>query len=221
MTTPEAVVDTAEFRRVLGRYVTGVVVVASQWDGQQHGITVNSFTSVSLDPPLIAFCAAHSSNTWPSVRAAGRFAVSILADTQQEVCGLFATKGVDRFAAVPWTRSPSGHPILEEAVGWLDCRVDAIHPAGDHDLVVGEVTALGADDGMPLVFFQGAFAELAPPADVPTAAERTAVGAAMLPGIDVESPFFDVLSAHLRSVEGQDNAEEIDSRSIAPVKSHE
>lgn len=219
MTAHEASADPAQFRNVLGHYVTGVVVVASVRDGRQHGITVNSFTSVSLDPPLVAFCAAHSSGTWPAIRAAGRFAVSVLASSQREVCSLFAAKGVDRFAAVPWTPGSTGQPVLDDAIAWLECRIDAIHPAGDHDLVVGEVLDFGARDGSPLVFFQSGFAGLVTADDGPTPAERATVGTTMLPGIDVESPFFEALAAHL--VQGEGSAPDMANRNIAPVKSHE
>ncbi len=101
------------FRAVLGRFATGVVVVAADLAGTPHGLAVNSFSSVSLVPPLVSFCADLNSSTWPSLRRADGFAVSILGEDQENVCRTFATKGIDRFAQLSWSISPSGHPVLD------------------------------------------------------------------------------------------------------------
>ena len=200
MTTVTENVEPALFRQVLGCYATGVVVVAALVDGAPQGLAVNSFTSVSMDPPLVAFCAARTSSTWPALRRSGGFAVSVLSQRQEEACRTFARKGADRFAQVRWTVSPGGHPVLEGSLAWLDLRAGDIHQAGDHELVIGQVTGLGAAaEGKPLVFFRSAFIEVGQAA-APAAAEIPDAGSAalgQLRGLDVESPFFAVLAARL------------------------
>jgi 3-hydroxy-9,10-secoandrosta-1,3,5(10)-triene-9,17-dione monooxygenase reductase component len=151
----------AEFRRVMGRFPTGVVVVASLHQGRPHGMSVNSFASVSLDPLLVMFCAARDSSTWPRLRAVGRFAVSVLGADQAEACKVFATKGVDRFGGLPWSLNGSGQPVLDDAIAWFDCAVADVLPAGDHEIVLGRVlNAHERADGAPLVFHRGTFTGL-------------------------------------------------------------
>ncbi len=204
MTVVRDIVDAVTFRQVLGHYPTGVVVVAAIVDGQPCGLAVNSFTSVSLDPPLVAFCAAGASSTWPRLRTSGSFAISVLGREQEEVCRLFARKGADRFAGTDWTTSPGGHPVLGAAMAWLDISAEQIIPVGDHELVLGRVTALGASDGepAPLLFFRGAFGTTSVTAAAPNAQPADRDSAARLDGLcglDVESPFFAVLAARLGS----------------------
>lgn len=198
MTTVTQSVEAALFRQVLGCYATGVVVVAALVDGVPQGLAVNSFTSVSMDPPLVAFCAARTSSTWPALRRSAAFAVSVLSQEQEQACRVFARKGADRFAQVRWTVSPGGHPVLDGALAWLDLRAGDIHQAGDHELVIGEVTGLAAaGGGKPLVFFRSAFVEVGQ-AEAPAPAEAAGTGAlGQLRGLDVESPFFAVLAARL------------------------
>ena len=204
MTIVTMIVDNDAFRRVLGHYATGVVVVAAIVDGEPCGLAVNSFTSVSLDPPLVAFCAARSSSTWPRLRTSETFAVSVLSSEQEDVCRLFARKGADRFTGTTWTTSPAGHPVLGKAMAWLDISADRIVPAGDHELVLGRVTALSATDGdaAPLLFFRGAFGT-ASPLHAPAAPHQQALAhddpgrLDPMRGLDVESPFFAVLAARI------------------------
>jgi flavin reductase (DIM6/NTAB) family NADH-FMN oxidoreductase RutF len=153
-----ATIDGAAFRSILGRFATGVVVVCATVDDRPVGMSVNSFTSVSLDPPLVAFCAAHSSATWVELQRSPSFAISILAGHQQEVCSQLARKGVDRFAGVDVELAPSGSPVIVGSLAWLDCRRAGYHVAGDHDIVLGEVEELHlASDADPLVFFGSRF----------------------------------------------------------------
>lgn len=155
------------FRDVLGRFTTGVVLVTAQTEVGFAGMAANSFTSVSLAPPLIALCAAHNSTTWPAIRAAGGFAVTILREDHEEVCRTFATRGADRFAGRDWVRTPAGHPLLADGLGWLDCTIEQIHPAGDHELVIARAAEWSTTDagdtasGGPLVFHSGRYARLA------------------------------------------------------------
>ncbi len=147
-----------DMRHVLGHYPTGVVIVTALGEKGPAGMTCNSFTSVSLDPPLILFCPAKSSTTWPEIAGAGRFCVNVLSHHQRELCERFAARGADRFGGVGWTPSPLGAPRLDGAICWLDCEQHEVIEAGDHWIVVARVTGVGVeDDPTPLVFFRGGF----------------------------------------------------------------
>lgn len=149
------------FRDILGRFTTGVVLVTARTDTGPVGMAVNSFTSVSLAPPLIAVCAAISSTTWPLIRSTDAFAVTILGDRHRDLCTLFSTHGADRFVG-EWGVTPAGHPLVSDCLGWLDCAITAGYEAGDHELVLARAVAgaVTADDS-PLVFHAGRFAALA------------------------------------------------------------
>lgn len=156
--------DAARFRYVLGHFATGVTVVTTADDaGVPAGLSVNSFTSVSLDPPLVAFCVARGSSTWPRIRALGTFCVNVLSEDQEDISRLFATRGVDKFRGVGWRPAESGAPVLVGGLAWLDCTVEAEYEAGDHLIVVGRVreTAVAHEEG-PLVFYRGGYGRFQP-----------------------------------------------------------
>ncbi len=135
--------DADWFRRVLGQYPTGVSVVTGiAPDGAAAGLAVGSFTSVSLDPPLVAFMPGVGSSSWPKIAPARKFCVNILAADQESVCRAFASKAADKFADLSWRPAPSGAPILDGAVAWVDCDVEVVHEAGDHLIVIGRVRDL-------------------------------------------------------------------------------
>ena len=160
---PAPTIDAARYRRVLGYFATGVTVVTGVEGDQPLGLSVNSFTSVSLDPPLVAFCAARSSSSWARMRASGTFCVNILSDDQEEVCRVFAGRGGDKFRGIGWRASETGAPIIAGALAWIDCAVEAAYEAGDHHIVVGRVLDLDvARDGRPLVFFRGGYGRFEP-----------------------------------------------------------
>lgn len=156
--------DPRWFREVLGQYPTGVcVVTATEGTGTQAGFVVGSFTSVSLDPPLIAFYPDKSSTTWPRIKDAGRFCVNILSADQEPICRRFASKGLDKFAGVVTARTPSGSPIIEGVVAWIDCELAEVQDAGDHFAVYGRVLDMNVEIGtLPLLFFQGGYGRFAP-----------------------------------------------------------
>ena len=161
--------DPQRFRRILGHYPTGVTVVtAIGEDGQPEGMVVGSFTSVSLDPPLVAFLPASNSGSWARLRRAGRFCVNILGADHEQLCRQFAARrsdkdSGDKYAGVRWTPAPTGSPIIDGAVAWIDCETETIHTAGDHDIVIGRVLDLdSADEGLPLLFFQGGYGSFTP-----------------------------------------------------------
>lgn len=154
-------IDGATFRHVLGHYPTGVcVVTATGQNGGHSGMVVGSFTSVSLDPPLVAFFPAKSSGSWPLIEAAGKFCVNVLSSTQEALCRQFSGRGTEKFAGVSHRASINGSPILDGALAWIDCTLDAVHEAGDHYIVLGQVRALEVErTGRPLLFFQGGYGE--------------------------------------------------------------
>lgn len=152
-------VDEARFRQVLGHFPTGVTVVTAIADDGPVGVAVGSFFSVSLDPPLVAFCAGKASTSYPKIEAAEHFCVNVLAEDQEDVCRVFAGKTDSRFATVGWRPAPiTGAPILNDVLAWIDCEIDAVHEAGDHWIVIGRTLELDvAHEGGPLVFFRGGF----------------------------------------------------------------
>lgn len=156
-------IDEARFRQVLGHFATGVTVVTGLHGGMPVGLSVSSFTSVSLEPALVAFCVSTSSSTWPKLRATGAFCVNILADDQEAVSRVFAAHGLDRFQGAGWRPAPSGAPVLTGALAWVDCTIEAEHRAGDHLIVVGGAQELDiAHEGRPLVFYRGGYGRFEP-----------------------------------------------------------
>ncbi|MBB2893846.1 flavin reductase [Flexivirga oryzae] len=157
--------DEGIYRQTLGHYPTGVAVVtAMKPDGTPTGMTVGSFTSVSLDPPLIAFLPSKTSSSWAALRECGdTFGVNILAADQEVVCRRIASSGNDKFNAVAWHESPLGLPILDGCVAYLECRVSEVRDAGDHDLVLGEVVQMGVQRPTEsLLFFRGGYGSFRP-----------------------------------------------------------
>lgn len=156
-------IDPKHFREVLGSYPTGVCVVTSQADtGERWGLAVGSFTSISLDPPLVGFLPDKRSRSWEQIAATGRFCVNVLASEQIAACRRFASRHDDKFAGVAHGRSPAGLPLLDDALAWIDCDVERVIEIGDHLLVVGSVKAMERRaEGSPLVFYRGGYHTLA------------------------------------------------------------
>ncbi len=154
-----------ELRRVFGAFPTGVTAVAALADGAPLGIAASSFTSVSLDPPLVSVCVAHTSTTWPALRDRARIGVSVLGVHQEAACRRLASRDADRFAGLDWRATPDGAVLVEGASAWFDCSVEQHIRAGDHDIVLLRVHALGTDHAVaPLVFHTGRFRRLESPA---------------------------------------------------------
>ena len=148
-------------RDVFGHFPTSVVAVTTIDDQDiPVGMVVGSFTSVSLEPPLVSFLVDKGSSTLPKILETGRFCANALAGDQESVCRQISKKGVDRFAGLDWQRSVTGNPILDGVVAWVDCVIDKTVELGDHHLVVGAVHELTvASPKSPLLFFRGAFGE--------------------------------------------------------------
>ena len=151
-----------DFRAVLGRFATGVTVVTTRSpEGDPVGLTVNSFTSVSLEPPLILFCLDLEAGSLPAFEAASSFAVNILGAGQEAVSNRFADPLAARFTDSEVTGFSTGAPILSEALAALDCTVHARHEGGDHVILVGKVEHLAVlDDADPLVYWRGTYRKL-------------------------------------------------------------
>jgi flavin reductase (DIM6/NTAB) family NADH-FMN oxidoreductase RutF len=159
--TVAQVLDQRQLRRVFGAFPSGVTAVAALVAGRPVGIAANSFTSVSLDPPLISVCIAHASTTWPVLGTATRFGVSVLSADQEDVCRQLAARDVDRFARLSWRATQGGAVLLEGACAWLECSIDQQVRAGDHDIVVLRVHDVDVDhDVRPLVFHASQYRRL-------------------------------------------------------------
>jgi flavin reductase (DIM6/NTAB) family NADH-FMN oxidoreductase RutF len=157
-------IDPVLFRETLGHYPTGVAVVtAVTGNGSPVGMVVGTFSSVSLDPPLIAFFPASTSKSFGQLRCARTFAVNVLAADQEPLCRRLATGGADKFDGVRWRPGPLGSPILEGAVSWIECTFEQIREAGDHYIVLGRVHELAVERStLPLLFFQGGYGNFSP-----------------------------------------------------------
>jgi 3-hydroxy-9,10-secoandrosta-1,3,5(10)-triene-9,17-dione monooxygenase reductase component len=154
-------IDPRAFRDVLGCFATGIVLVTGLPDGEPVGLTCQSFTSLSMDPPLVAFCPSRTSVSWRRIRATGAFGVSVLAERQRALSDLFAQRRDDKFARVDWHHGTTGAPLIDGAVAHLECEVTGVHAGGDHEIVIGRVVDLaGSADGGPLLYFRGRYATL-------------------------------------------------------------
>jgi flavin reductase (DIM6/NTAB) family NADH-FMN oxidoreductase RutF len=154
--------DPGDLRKVYGCFPSGVTAVCAEIDGVPVGMAASSFTSVSLDPPLILVCADNGSSTWARLRGAARLGVSILSAEQAVACRQLASRDGDRFASLAWTSTPDGALFVEGASAWLDCALVQEVPAGDHHIALLRIVALEADPTIePLVFHASRFARLA------------------------------------------------------------
>jgi flavin reductase (DIM6/NTAB) family NADH-FMN oxidoreductase RutF len=150
--------ETSAYRKALGNVPTGVTIVAAfDVDGEPWGLTANSFTSVSLDPPLILVCLDRRGRAWPVFAETARFSVNILAAGQRSLAQHFASPAPDRFATVAWAHGEASTPLLPETAAWLECAADRKIDAGDHVILLGAVVSYGQSEHQPLGFCRGAF----------------------------------------------------------------
>lgn len=153
--------DPKALRQVFGQFCTGVTVVLTHdADGNPYGITVNSFSSVGLDPPLALFCITRDSDTLPALEQSRSFSVNILGASQQDVSNRLAKKGgSEKLDGLGLTQRVSGAPVLEQSLAMLDCEVFAFYDGGDHVIVVGRIVdAEVLDEGAPLLYFRSSYA---------------------------------------------------------------
>jgi flavin reductase (DIM6/NTAB) family NADH-FMN oxidoreductase RutF len=184
-------IDERLFRSVLGQYPTGVVIVTTHGPTGPLGMTVGSFTSVSIDPPLVAFLPSKASKSWQALKSAGdRFCINVLSAEQEAVCRRIATGGDDRFEGVDLAPAIAG-PIIRGSVAYVECEREAIIDAGDHEIVVGRVVNLGADNPVqPLLFYRGGYGSFKPASMV--AVDRELVG--HLRAVDMARPHMERLA---------------------------
>lgn len=149
------------YRRVLGQYPTGVsAVTALGDDGAPVGMAVGTFTSVSMDPPIVGFLPTKTSSSWPKIQAAGSFCINVLTSAQENVCRALSARGDDKFAGLTWEPGATGAPVLEGALAWIDCTIRDVLDAGDHYIVLGDVVEMKlGTPALPLVFFRGGYGE--------------------------------------------------------------
>jgi hypothetical protein len=156
--------DSRQFRDVLGHVPTSVVVVTGiDSDGIPQGITIGSFVSVSLEPPLVGFLPGTQSKTWNSLKGTAKFCVNVLAENQADVCWKFAKESDDRFADVEWSPSLNGAPAIAGSLAHIDCDLDSDVLYGDHFFVVGRVTHLHTPTGVSqnaMAFYRGKVVEV-------------------------------------------------------------
>jgi 3-hydroxy-9,10-secoandrosta-1,3,5(10)-triene-9,17-dione monooxygenase reductase component len=158
--------DSAQFKKAMSQFATGVTIVAGLEEGQPVGFTCQSFVSLSIDPPFIAVAPARTSTSWPRIARAGKFCVNVLAEHQQDLCQGFAVSGGNKFEGVDWSPAPAtGAPLITGSLAWVDCEVELVHDAGDHELIIGKVLDLGSNEGSPLLFVNSKFATVAHPGD--------------------------------------------------------
>jgi flavin reductase (DIM6/NTAB) family NADH-FMN oxidoreductase RutF len=154
-------IDPHAFRSVLGRFASGVTVVTTvDANGDDRGMTVSSFCSVSLEPPLVLICVEHTGSIYDSMAKADAITVNILSEGQEALARRFAGPDPDRFEGLGFTRGGNGNAIFTEVLGYLQCNVIARHPSGDHDVIVAEVEEAMAEEGRPLLYYRGGYAQL-------------------------------------------------------------
>ncbi len=153
--------DPDAFRSVLGRFATGVTVVtARDAQAQDHGLTVNAFASLSLEPPLVLVCIDHDASLLPALETATHFAVNILSEAQEAIGRRFAAPETDRFEGVGFSRGASGAPILDDVLAFLECRLTQAIPGGDHTIFIGEVERAETRAATPLLYYRGGYAQI-------------------------------------------------------------
>ncbi|MFI6451720.1 flavin reductase family protein [Streptosporangium amethystogenes] len=150
--------DPAEMRQAMGMFASGVTVVTGIDGAEPVGFACQAFASVSLEPPLILFCADHNSRTWPRIRKSGRFSVNVLGEGQSDLCGRFGSSRGRKYDGLDWELSRWGTPALRDVLLRVHAEVVDVHTAGDHDVVIGRVLEVERDAGRrPMVFFRGRF----------------------------------------------------------------
>ncbi|MEM1344363.1 MAG: flavin reductase family protein [Pseudomonadota bacterium] len=154
--------DKTALRRALGAFATGVTIVtARSSEGEPVGFTANSFTSVSLEPPLVLVCLAHTAASYDVFRQIDSFAVNVLEAGQEEMAKRFASRGADKFVGTPWAPGRLGAPLIEGALSRFDCAMHQRVVAGDHDILMGRVVGFSLHEGAALLYYSGAFKALA------------------------------------------------------------
>jgi flavin reductase (DIM6/NTAB) family NADH-FMN oxidoreductase RutF/DNA-binding IclR family transcriptional regulator len=196
-TAAQREIDPKWYRQVLAQYPTGVCVVTSVTEqGEAIAMIVGSFTSVSLNPPLVAFFPSRDSSSWAKLRPCRSFCVNILSSDQEAICRKLASKDADKFAGTPHRFSSAGNPILDGVVAWIDCLQHSVSEAGDHDIVLGQVLELDVvNKQLPLLFFQGGYGRFSPASLA--AIDSPIISQPQLQLVDRARPFMEALTSDL------------------------
>ena len=153
-----------DFRRACGRFATGVcVATVLDPQGGPHGLTVSSFTSVSLEPPLVLICLGHAVTLIEHFRSAKHFGINVLREDQRDLSDRFARKGFDRFDGLPWNPGATGVPLLPGALAAMECEVDQRVTSGDHDILIGRMMRIVVEEGNPLIYYASRYRGLIAP----------------------------------------------------------
>ncbi|HYU23773.1 MAG TPA: flavin reductase family protein [Thermoanaerobaculia bacterium] len=153
-------IDDAQFKHALSHFASGVTIVTTEHGGTDYGLTVASFASLSLSPPLVLVCISKSSSSHEPIVESGKFGVSILGSDQESVSGRFASRGGDKFAGLDVRRGTLGVPLVGNALATLECRVRDQVVGGDHSIFIGEVVDTQTREGAPLLYFRAAYREM-------------------------------------------------------------
>ncbi len=153
--------DLTRFREVLGHFATGVTIVTALEDGVPVGFTCQSFTALSLDPPMVILAPARSSTSWPRIAQAGAFCVNVLEERQEALCRSFAVSGGDKFEGVGWSHGVTSSPVITGSLAVVESRLGDIFDGGDHELVTGHVVAMDVGEGNPLLFYRSGLGRFA------------------------------------------------------------
>jgi flavin reductase (DIM6/NTAB) family NADH-FMN oxidoreductase RutF len=161
MSSDSARVTSEDFRRACGRFATGVsIATVLDAAGAPHGLTVSSFTSVSLDPPIVLICLGHDANNIEHFRNATHFGINVLGESQVHLSERFARKGYDRFEGLAWHSGVTGVPLLPASIAEVECEIHSRIPMGDHDIFTAFMVRMHARGGMPLIHFAGEYRKL-------------------------------------------------------------
>ncbi|GAA1010868.1 flavin reductase family protein [Nocardiopsis tropica] len=153
-------IEPLAYRTAMGHFCTGVTVITAADEEGPVGFACQSFSALSLDPPLVLFCPMKTSGAWRTIERTGRFAVNVLSENQQAVSSVFGSRHPDKFGEVRWRPSPTGSPLLDDALSWIDCTVETVHDGGDHHIVIGRVQQLSPPNpGRPLLFYRGRYTQ--------------------------------------------------------------
>jgi 3-hydroxy-9,10-secoandrosta-1,3,5(10)-triene-9,17-dione monooxygenase reductase component len=155
------VIDSTKFRQAMSAYASGITVITGFEGDEPVGMTCQSFASLSIDPPLVLFCPARSSSSWPRINDSKKFCVNVLSNKQLDLCTSFAKSGGDKFTNVEWEKSLFGLPVISNVLVAIECEVHEIYDGGDHEIVIGLVKSLtfGQPDA-PLIYHQSNFFDL-------------------------------------------------------------
>lgn len=153
-------IDEAHFKLAMSHFASGVTIVTTEHEGRDYGLTVASFASLSLHPPLVLVCVGKHAKSHDAIVASQKFGVSILAADQAELSGRFASRVDDKFSGVEIRRGPLGVPLISGALTMLECRLHQQFVGGDHSIFVGEVVDVQTREGIPLVYFRSAYREI-------------------------------------------------------------